>query len=331
MPEVLGSDPELADMTGALLDTTLHRSTLGLVEAVRQARLDPGENLLVLVDQFEELFRFKLDPRHENSRNEALAFVKLLLEATRQDEVPIYVVLTMRSDFIGSCTEFPGLAEVINEGQYLVPRMTREERKAAIVGPVVVGGAEITPRLVTRLLNDVGDDPDQLPILQHALMRTWDYWQHHHTGDEPIDLRHYDATGTMREALSQHAEEAYRELETAEERHVAELMFKGLTDTGSDARGVRRPISLAAVCELTGAEEARVVGGDRPLPGSRRTFLMPPADVALSAGSIIDISHESLMRTWQRLIEWVAEERARRRSTSSCPARPNAIRRAVPG
>ena len=307
-PEVLGSEPELADMTRALLDTTLHRSTLGLVEAVRQARLQEGENLLILADQFEELFRFKVDRRINDSRNEALAFVKLLLAAARQDEVPIYVVLTMRSDFIGSCTEFPGLAEAINDGQYLVPRMTRDERKAAIVGPVAVSGAEVAPRLVLRLLNDVGDDPDQLPILQHALMRTWDYWWNHHADGEPVDLRHYEATGTMREALSQHAEEAFRELESAEERRIAELMFKGLTDAGSDARGVRRPIPLSEICELTGAEEALVVAVIDRFRATGRTFLMPPADVPLTTDSIVDISHESLMRTWRRLIEWVAEE-----------------------
>ena len=42
----------------------------------------------------------------------------------------------MRSDFLGDCTQFPGLAEAINAGQYLVPRMTRDERRAAIEGPI---------------------------------------------------------------------------------------------------------------------------------------------------------------------------------------------------
>ena len=306
--DVLGGEPELVDMSRALLETTLHRSALGLVDAVRQARLDAGENLLVLADQFEELFRFKVDARIKDSKDEALAFVKLLLEATRQDDVPIYIVLTMRSDFIGNCTEFPGLAEAINDGQYLVPRMTREERKAAIVGPVAVGGAEITPRLVLRLLNDVGDNPDQLPILQHALMRTWDYWQRHHADGEAVDLRHYEATGTMREALSQHAEEAFRELQSARERRIAELMFKGLTDTGSDARGVRRPIPLAEICQLTGAGEAEAVAVIERFRAPGRTFLMPPAEIAIVGDTVIDISHESLMRTWKRLIEWVGEE-----------------------
>ena len=66
---------------------------------------------------------------------------------------------------------------------------------------------------MARLLNDVGDDPDQLPILQHALLRTWACWQADHAAGEALDLRHYEAIGTMGTALSRHAEEAYGELD----------------------------------------------------------------------------------------------------------------------
>src|SRR6202023_3186202 len=102
----------------------------------------------------------------------------------------------------------------------------------------------IAPRLVTRLLNDVGDDPDQLPVLQHALLRTWDLWSRDHAAGEPLDLRHYEAIGTMREALSRHCDEAYGELDGAGQR-LAEVMFKSLTDRGTDGRGIRRPVALA--------------------------------------------------------------------------------------
>ena len=214
----------------------------------------------------------------------------------------------MRSDFIGNCTEFEGLTEAINDGQYLVPRMTREERRDAITGPVAVSGAEMTQRLVLRLLNDVGDDPDQLPILQHALMRTWDEWNKHHAEGEPIDLRHYEAIGTMKEALSQHAEEAFRELGDENGRQIAERMFKSLTDLGSDARGVRSPRPLEEICALTNAGEPEVVEVIEAFRRPGRSFLMPPASHPLRAGSIIDISHESLMRIWKRLIHWVDEE-----------------------
>src|SRR4029077_9306376 len=118
----------------------------------------------------------------------------------------------MRSDFLGDCAQFRDLPEALNAGQYLVPRMTRDERGAAITGPVAVSHGEISPRLVQRLLNDVGDDPDQLPILQHALMRTWDHWDRHAADGRAIDLEDYEAIGGMAEALSQHADEAFDEL-----------------------------------------------------------------------------------------------------------------------
>ncbi len=101
-----------------------------------------------MVDQFEELFRFRRNNQLENSRNEAVAFVKLLLEAAKQEELPIYIVITMRSDFIGDCMDFAGLPEAVNSGLYLVPRMTRDELRSAITGPVAVGGGSITQRLV---------------------------------------------------------------------------------------------------------------------------------------------------------------------------------------
>jgi hypothetical protein len=123
-------------------------------------------------------------------RQETTAFVNLLLEAAKQRTCPIYVVLTMRSNFLGDCAQFAALPEAINEGHYLVPRMTRDERRAAIGGPVAVRGAEISPVLLTRLVNDVGDDPDQLSILQHALNRTWAKWQEQ-DGIGPLDLKHY--------------------------------------------------------------------------------------------------------------------------------------------
>src|SRR5262249_28114660 len=166
----------------------------------------------------------------------AAAFVKLLLEASSQRDIPIYVVLTMRSDFIGDCARYRDLPETVTSGLYLIPRMTRQQRRAAIVEPVRVAGATMAPRLVVRLLNDVGDDPDQLPILQHALMRTWDYWTAHRDEERPIDLDDYVEIGRMSEALSQHADEAYDGLPNDRFRAIARRMFQALTEKGADNR-----------------------------------------------------------------------------------------------
>ena len=275
---VLFREDEAGGLTLAeIVDTTLRMSTLGLIDIYEQARLGEGVNLLVVVDQFEELFRYRqLRPGEEENvfgvGEAAIAFVNLLLEAKGQTTHPIYVVLTMRSDFLGECSEIPGLAEAINEGQYLVPRMTRDERRAAISGPVGVSGAEIAPVLLTRLVNDVGDNPDQLSILQHALNRTWARWQDEEGGKGPLELSHYEAIGTMAHALDEHAERAYAELDPGREQQICEKIFKALTDKATDPRGVRRPTTLGALCELADATAGGSHGGDRRVPQAEPVF-----------------------------------------------------------
>jgi WD40 repeat protein/energy-coupling factor transporter ATP-binding protein EcfA2 len=324
-PAVLGSrGKDDAGMQAVMAETTLRRSSLGLVELVSRARTkvdDSGqpvfadyENLLVVVDQFEELFRFRQLIEEENSKEDAAAFVKLLLEAVGQKhEQKIYVVLTMRSDFLGDCSQFFELPEAINNGQYLIPRMTRDERREAISGPVAVGEGTISEPLVNQLLNDVGDNPDQLPILQHALMRTWDHWLSHRNGN-PIDIPDYHAIGGMAEALSRHADEAYAELNDPQ-KLIAEKLFKGLTEKGTDNREIRRPMEVQEICELTGANEAAAIAVIEVFRREGRSFLMPPPNdpltgvpVHLDRESLIDISHESLIRNWERLKTWVDEE-----------------------
>jgi hypothetical protein len=306
--DVFGSGEQAnATVQLAITEAILRRGSLGLIEAIRQANPPANENLLVLVDQFEELFRVELGVGDQNEENEKAAFVKLLLKAKSQPELPIYIVLTMRSDYLGDCAQFWDLPEAINEGQYLIPRMTREQRRAAITGPIAVGGAEIMPRLVNRLLNDVGDNPDQLPILQHALMRTWDKWKEDHQGNEPIDLRHYEAIGGLDQALSLHADEAYDELPEAR-RKLAEQIFKCLTEKGPDNREIRRPLTVRDLCAVTEVEEPEVIAIIEVFRHPGRSFLMPPAEVVLTADSLIDISHESLIRNWKRLKGWVDDE-----------------------
>ena len=290
-----------------IIGTVLRSSSLGLVEVLKQLKTDDSQNVLVLVDQFEELFRFSKLEDQSSDQNEAAAFVNLLLEASSQRESPIYVSLTMRSDFIGECAKYPELTQMINDSHYLIPQMTRDQKRMIIEGPVAVGGGKISPRLTQQLLNDLGDNPDQLPILQHALMRTWSFWVDHRKEDEPMDLNHYTSIGTLKEALSMHANEAY-DLLSKREKEICEVMFKSLTEKGAENQGIRRPTkvsTLAAIAGVTEDEVERVVNRFRE-PG--RSLLMPPHGVRLESDTVVDISHESLMRIWDRLKIWLDEE-----------------------
>jgi WD40 repeat protein len=302
-----------------LIESTLRLSTVGLLDIVEQASRNDEFSLLVVVDQFEELFRYRqrdavLERNGTTFSEEATAFVSLLLKVLEARQEQIHIVLTMRSDFLGDCTQFPGLAEVINRSLYLVPRLTREERRAAIIKPILIAGATISPILVTRLVNDVGDNPDQLSILQHALNRTWSYWQDN-GGYGPLNVSHYEAIGTMAEALDRHAEEAYAELadpnttETESRRQeICRYVFQAITDKASDGRGIRRPTKWRQLLDITKASEHELRQVVEAFRRQSRAFLMPPAGSPLVEDSVIDISHESLMRVWRRLSSWGEQE-----------------------
>jgi hypothetical protein len=151
----------------------LDRTTYGLVDAGKPL-LKQGESLLIVVDQFEEIFPFRKDRLAMDGGAEADRFITLLLRAVEQAEVPIYIILTMRSDFLGACAVFRGLPEALNDGHYLVPRMTRRQLQEAIESPLEVVGARIHPAVLQELLNQCDEEPDNLPVLQHLLKRMFE-------------------------------------------------------------------------------------------------------------------------------------------------------------
>jgi hypothetical protein len=290
----------------------LRNSSHGLIEIA--ARLPASQRLLVVVDQFEELFRYKelstptpeTKRRREVSAADAAEFVHLLLAASRH-EPPIYVVLTMRSDYLGDCAQFRDLPERLNDCQYIVPRLTRGQRKEAIERPL--GRTRMTPALVQRMLNDVGDEPDQLPILQHALMRTWARWREAAPeGNRSISLEDYQAIGSFEGALNQHAETLLRSVP----REIAEAIFRRLTARGPSNRERREPARLAelwAVCGASTDEQRAGVNAVVDLFRQGEASFLQPRTGGLAAEDYVDISHESLIRQWRTLSDvWLPSE-----------------------
>jgi energy-coupling factor transporter ATP-binding protein EcfA2 len=305
--EVFGTTDETSNQVlNQQIFSLISESSLGLVQATRTP-LTGNKKLLILVDQFEELFRFSEDHSEKNNA-ESNAFAKLIIDSVRQRDIPIYVVLTLRSDFLGDCVRFEGLPEAINDGHYLVPRLNKEQNKLAITGPVDYAKGKISPRLVQQVINDLGDNPDQLPVLQHALMRTWDKWTHVADIGEPMDIRYYEMIGTMKHALSNHADEAFNELKSDEHKKYIEQIFKCLTVKTGDNRGVRRPTSINNLLKITGISFEELSEILQPFRKSGRTFILPAEGIQITITTILDISHESLMRGWERLRNWVDSE-----------------------
>ena len=242
-----------------------------------------------------------------NQENEVAAFIKLLLAAVQQRQHPIYVAIALRSDFVGDCARFVGLPEAINHSQYLMPRMTRDQRRAAIEGPIGVVGGAIEPQLVQHMLSDMGDSQEPLPAMQHALMRTWDYWLGHHQTNEPVSLRHYKAVGGIAAALPKHADRIYAQL-TQQQQAIARRMFQLLTQRRTDGREMRRAATLQDIARVAQVSQEEVRGVVNRFRGRHNSFLLPPQPQPLLSSTVLTISHESLMRAWPRLAEWMLQE-----------------------
>ncbi len=301
--KMLPSDPNLAK---AMVEASLHGGPRSVLEIWKQSSESPDGSLLILVDQFEEIFRFR---EHQDS-NAALAFVELLLESAQQSERPIYVVLTMRSDFLGDCIVFPGLLEALNQGQFLTPRLSREQCRLAIEGPASVFGAHIDPALVNRILNDIGNDPNKLPLMQHALMRTFEIAHFDESLIKTIELRHYKAIGGMESVLSKHADEIFAELKNRRPAYgeYTRRLFKALSETDLRGRINRNPIPFQDALRITRSDpySLKTIIDAFRAPG--RSFLTPSYEEDIEAETIIDISHESLLRSWKQLKIWIEEE-----------------------
>jgi WD40 repeat protein/energy-coupling factor transporter ATP-binding protein EcfA2/cell division protein FtsL len=285
----------------------VRRGPEGLIKALGERPMPAKGNLLIYVDQFEEIFRY----RKEGNIGEAEAFIALLLSCAAQEKVPVYIMLSMRSEFIGNCDYFNGLPEKINECQYLVPRLTRELSREAIVGPARVFGGDVSPELANSILNDMGNEPDQLPLMQHLLMRIWLKRTREGVGRngkrDVLSAADATDTGGFARALSLHADEVYEGLKN-EDRRVAEVLFRCLSDHNMEKIDIRRPVRLGTVANVASVSAEKVMHVVNVFRHPDCSFLTPVHSEPLFEDSVIDISHESLIRQWGRMHEWVKAE-----------------------
>lgn len=154
-------------------------------------------NLFILADQFEEFFTNQENFNNGKPSVDAYTTVNLLLETAKiaiSEKLPVYVVFTMRSDFISQCVAFKNLPEFIGFSQFFIPRLKRNELQQVIEEPALLSGGKITTRLVEILINELRDGFDQLPVLQHNLNALWRLADN---GNTEIDLIHLVKLGGM--------------------------------------------------------------------------------------------------------------------------------------
>jgi WD40 repeat protein len=302
--EQLSLNPE-AKVIATLSDKIEAEGADAILDLITPVIQDKNSNFFLLIDQFEELFRFSMEQKHSAQKDEAIDFVNIILELAQQSDVPFYIVSTMRSDFIGDCAQFYGLPEAMNNSQYLVPRLNRQQLKMVIEGPAKLFGGKVNSSLTSKLLNELGKVKDELPLLQHVLMRIWDY-EMNIDKSGVLDLKDYQHVGGIEKALSFHADEALADMND-DEKEITKDLFKALTAIDDNGRKIRRPVRLSELKALTGSDEEQLLHIIDCFIKDRRSFLMMN-NVGETNDKVIDISHESLIRQWHTLGNWVDDE-----------------------
>ena len=249
------------------------------------ALLSETERLLLVVDQFEEVFTLA-------DASERDAFVNVIERAAATGATT--VVLALRADFYGRCAAYPTLAGLLGGGHILVGAMSSAEYARAIEGPARRAGLTIDPALVDALVLDVIDQPGALPLLSTALVELWEKRE-----GRAIRLSAYAATGGVRGAVGRLAEAAFGAFDK-DEQTIARGLFLRLSAGDGDAV-VRRRVPLP---ELDVGSSPRVAGVVKMLTEARL--------VTVGDGSL-EVAHEALLREWPRLAAWLDEDRAGRR------------------
>lgn len=318
-PEMV-REGELPEAEVARMRALIDISEDGLAVIMREFKLEESENFLLLVDQFEEIFRY----RSEEEDAERARLIELLLAVANDKPSGLHVITTMRSEYLGDCARFTGLPETLNETHYLVPRMSEEELRQAIVEPAEIKGGHIQGELVDRLIDDVRGQEDQLPILQHTLLWMWiqeeEKRQHQGLEAKPgihLGLAAYEQleagrsdrkTERVRNALSRHGDRILERL-SAEEQRVAEIMFRRMVEVEEHSNRLRRPTRAGTVERLAQVSLDVVQRVVEAFCADDASFIRVDQKRVTEKTSI-DIMHESLIRQWSTLDRWVRREKA---------------------
>ena len=323
-----------------------------------------GKNLLVVADQFEEVFTMNENFHNGIPSNDSYTCVNVLLETIRLaivENLPVYVIFTMRSDYISQCTVFRDLPEFVAYSQFFVPQLKRTEILQVIEQPARLAGGSVSTRLSEVLINNLTSGFDQLPVLQHALNLLW---KTAGNGSETLDLIHLaKIAGLSKDLLSDkerqkfnrwfvqlpdyqkkyyehpdldnvlnahagalyesafdyymsHADWADKTITPDESKEIIKTAFTSLTKI-DDNRQVRNRSTLSEVTGIINKPNitsATVCGVLNIFRDEDNTLLRPFAMTGdlktqyLGGDTVLDITHEALIRNWKMLSEWNREE-----------------------
>ena len=276
--------------------------------------LPDNHNLLIIVDQFEELFRYHASVRDEKVKD----FIQWLL--TSKGSSRIYIVITLRLEFEDECSRYAGLKQAIENGRFHISYLTNGQLEESIKFPAQVCHGEVEPQVVERLLADLEEIDetyyaDRLPLLQYTLSRMW--LKVSGAEQKVLKLQHYEEIGgNLAAALDNHIQQVYMALSDSDKK-ITEILFRRLSQLNKKNHHqekdtyIRHPIKLKEVASLANVLWQAVSTLVDYFRKEGNNFLFSPDKLPTSyfqAEDVIDITHESIIRQWKQLKKWADEE-----------------------
>jgi WD40 repeat protein/energy-coupling factor transporter ATP-binding protein EcfA2 len=285
----------------------------GLLKALTECLPEDNSKLLLVIDQFEEVF-YQVEQESERAH-----FLKCLYHAVTDPHSPLILIITLRADFYDRPLSYPKFGELARAGIETVLPLSAEELVRAITLPSERVGVGLEPGLETKIVSDVIDQPGSLPSLQYALTEMFDQRE-----GNILTFQAYREIGGVKKALGRRAEELYKGLD-AIGQEAARQLFLRLVRLGKVTENTRRRVLRSELEAIrlsvkdtfeTPSEALRlsplhntngIMNDVIELYGRYRllTFDHDPSTRAPT----IEVAHEALLQKWERLQAWLETSR----------------------
>lgn len=282
----------------------LQEDERGLIRAVEA--IFPGQDaaLLLVIDQFEEVFTFA------QTEAETLHFLQLLNATVRDPNSRIRVIATLRADFYDRPLLYPEFGALMRSRTEVVLPLNAHELEQAITGPAARVGIGVDANLVATIISDVSEEPGVLPLLQYVLTETFERCE-----GQTLTLEAYQSIGGVIGALARRAEELYMEMD-ATSQSVVRQIFLRLVTLGEGTEDTRRRVSWSELMSF--ADHGKGVRARETMQSVLDTFgkhrLLTTDRDPTTREPTVEVAHEALIREWTRLRSWLDESRADVRS-----------------
>ncbi|MDZ7955027.1 caspase family protein, partial [Nostoc sp. DedQUE09] len=266
--------------------------------------LTGAEKFLLVVDQFEELFTVSV-------AEEKQRFIELLTQVVEMTDSRLAVVITMRSDFLEPCSDYPSLNKLIENQLVLIPRITGIDLKETITEPAKLQGHSVEEGLLLKILEDVGKEPGYLPLMEFALTRLWekrDQQKHQ------LTLEQYENFQGLTGALNFHAENVYlyedyqrdspTQKRNEQEKDWIGQIFLRLVRTGEGEKDTRQRQPKIELLAIAGNEQEKQEALSELLDEGLVKGRLLVAGKDEQGKAWIDLAHEALIESWQRFVQW---------------------------